>query len=286
MEIRKVTALYFSPTGGTAAYAEAVASALAAEHETVDLTGPEAREKEYRFGGDELVIIGAPVYAGRLPPVKGLLTNLHGCRTPAVYLVSYGNRAFDDALLEEKELCDARGFIGIAASAWIAPHTFSAKIGAGRPDEADRAKIRAFAEKVRDILRGELREASVSVPGGHPCCPVKRMPFHPEGSEACVRCGRCAAVCPVRAISRSAPEKTDAEKCIDCLACVRACPVRARNVYRSARDARPISSCREKNRNFSSDTGIKKSRPKGRPFIFTLRAPIFSCGRSNRRERR
>ena len=159
MEIRKVTALYFSPTGGTAAYAEAVASALA---------GPEAREKEYRFGGDELVIIGAPVYAGRLPPVKGLLTNLHGCRTPAVYLVSYGNRAFDDALLEEKELCDARGFIGIAASAWIAPHTFSAKIGAGRPDEADRAKIRAFAEKVRDILRGELREASVSVPGGHP----------------------------------------------------------------------------------------------------------------------
>lgn len=57
MEIRKVTALYFSPTGGTAAYAEAVASALAAEHETVDLTRPEAREKEYRFGGDELVIM-------------------------------------------------------------------------------------------------------------------------------------------------------------------------------------------------------------------------------------
>lgn len=232
MEIRKVTALYFSPTGGTVAYAEAVASALAAEHETVDLTGPEAREKEYRFGGDELVIIGAPVYAGRLPAVKGLWDSLEGHDTPAIFLVSYGNRAYDDALLELQDLCEAKGFRGVAASAWIAPHTFSAKIGAGRPDEADRAKIRAFAEKVRDILRGELREASVSVPGGHPYCPVKRMPFHPEGSEACVRCGRCAAVCPVRAISRSAPEKTDAEKCIDCLACVRACPVRARNVYR------------------------------------------------------
>ena len=232
MTIQKVTAVYFSPTRGTAHYAEAIAAALAPAHDTVNLTVPFVRRTPHVFGPEDLVIIGAPVYAGRLPAVKGLWDSLEGHDTPAIFLVSYGNRAYDDALLELQDLCEAKGFRGVAASAWIAPHTFSAKIGAGRPDEADRAKIRAFAEKVRDILRGELREASVSVPGGHPYCPVKRMPFHPEANEACVRCGRCAAVCPVRAISRSAPEKTDAEKCIDCLACVRACPVRARNVYR------------------------------------------------------
>ncbi len=232
MEIRKVTAVYFSPTHGTRAYAEGIAGALSAEYEAVDLTQRAVREREHAFGADELVIIGAPVYAGRLPAVEDLLARLHGEGTPAVLLVSYGNRAYDDALLELKDLCEAQGFRAVAASAWIAPHTFSAKIGAGRPDERDRRQIGEFAEAVRALLAAGVPEgAQLSVPGHRPYCPVKVMPFHPEADGRCIRCRRCVAACPVGAISPEAPEKTDAAKCIDCLACVHACPVHARDVY-------------------------------------------------------
>ena len=74
MTIQKVTAVYFSPTRGTALYAETVAAAL------------------------------APVYAGRLPAVKGLWDGLEGHDTPAVFLVSYGNRASRDTIRPRSSL--------------------------------------------------------------------------------------------------------------------------------------------------------------------------------------
>ncbi len=233
MEIRKVTAVYFSPTHGTRAYAEAIAAALSAEYGRIDLTNPFTREQAHEFGADELAVIGAPVYAGRLPAVPGgLFGSLRGHGTPAVFLVSYGNRAYDDALLEEQDLCEAQGFRGVAASAWIAPHTFSAKIGAGRPDAADREKITAFAARVKALLDAGLPEgARLAVPGNRPYREAPAMPFHPEANEACIRCRRCVSACPVRAIDPAHPEATDASKCIDCLACVHACPVHARGVY-------------------------------------------------------
>lgn len=232
MTMQKVTAVYFSPTRGTAHYAEAVAAALAPSHDTVNLTVPFVRKETHRFGPEDLVVIGAPVYAGRLPAVPGLWDGLEGHDTPAVFLVSYGNRAYDDALLELKDLCEAKGFRGVAASAWIAPHTFSAKIGAGRPDESDLAKTAQFAQAVRALLDGGVPEgARLDLPGRRPYRDAPPMPFHPEVNEDCVRCRRCAAVCPAEAIDPAHPEKTDPAKCIDCLACVRACPVHARGVY-------------------------------------------------------
>lgn len=233
MEIQKVTAAYFSPTGGTKAYAEGLASAWGPDFGKINLTVPAERAKKRDFGPDELVILGAPVYAGRLPSVEGgLFRALRGQGTPAVCLVSYGNRAYDDALLELMDLCTAQGFRCIAASAWIAPHTFSGKIGAGRPDASDREKLGIFAEEVQALLRKEIPEGSVPpVPGHRPYCPEKKMPFHPEADSRCIRCGRCVSACPVGAIDPASPDQTDAARCIDCLACVHACPVHARSIY-------------------------------------------------------
>ncbi len=236
MKIKKVTAVYFSPTGGTKACAEAIASELASDYGTVNLTFPYERKQVHEFGPEDLVIIGAPVYAGRIPAVDGgLFSTLHGNDTPAVFLVSYGNRAYDDALLEEKDLCEARGFRGIGASAWIAPHTFSSRIGAGRPDAEDREKIHAFAQRIQVLAEGGVPAGAVlALPGNRPYREVPAMPFHPEAPRGCIRCRRCVSACPVQAISPAAPEKTDASKCLDCLACVRVCPVHVRSVYRPA----------------------------------------------------
>ena len=97
---QRVTALYFSPTHGTRAYVRAVAAAIPGEHREVDLTRPEERRKEYHFTENDLVILGVPVYYGRVPEVEGLLDGLHGGNTPVILLAVYGNRLIDDALVE------------------------------------------------------------------------------------------------------------------------------------------------------------------------------------------
>ena len=81
---RCTTALYFSPTGGTRTYVRAVAAAMPHMGGEVDLTRPEERRKVHMFGADDVVVLGVPVYYGRVPEVPGLLDGLQGEETPAV----------------------------------------------------------------------------------------------------------------------------------------------------------------------------------------------------------
>lgn len=230
MRIQKVYAVYFSPTHGTKTYVEGITRRLSASYQSIDLTRPENRGKKYNFSANDLVVFGAPVYAGRLPIVSGgIFDCLEGNHTPAIFNVSYGNRAYDDALLEEKRLCEKRGFVGIAAAAWIAPHTFSEKIGANRPDKDDEKQMDIFAGKVQELLH-TVDVGNVSVKGNYLYKKPMSMPFHPAGNKNCSACGTCVAVCPTGAIDPKNPRKTNAEKCIDCLACVKNCPEQARSI--------------------------------------------------------
>lgn len=188
---RCTTALYFSPTGGTRTYVRAVAAAMPHMGGEVDLTRPEERRKVHMFGADDVVVLGVPVYYGRVPEVPGLLDGLQGEETPAVLLAVYGNRLIDDALAELSDLCAARGFRPLAAGAFVAPHTFSAKVAMGRPNAGDLAAAAELGRRAAEKLSG---------PG------------------------------PVEAIHPAAPRATDGEKCIRCLACVRACPAGSRRV--------------------------------------------------------
>lgn len=232
MDIQRVFAVYFSPTHGTKGYVEGIAKRIRDDYEVIDLTKPETRGKTYTFTENDLVILGAPVYAGRLPSVPGgIFDKLKGNHTPAVFNVSYGNRDFDDALLEEKEICEANGFKGIAAAAWIAPHTFSDKIAASRPDDEDVHEVDEFTAQIKIILDGDLPEHDLKVPGNHPYKEAKAMPFHPSGKKTCTGCNICVSVCPVGAISAEDPRKTDKTLCIDCLACAKNCPVDARGIF-------------------------------------------------------
>ena len=228
----KVYGVYFSPTGGTRAYVTALAGLLSCEAEEIDLTAREERARDHVFGPEDLVILGAPVYAGRLPQLEGgIFERLRGDGTPAVFNVSYGNRAFEDALLEEQDICQAHGFHGIAAGAWIAPHTFSGRIGSGRPDGADLEKVRDFAAGVRALLeRPDWRTCRLTVPGDRPYRPARRVEVHPAGDESCTRCMACVSRCPAGAIPPESPRSTDTGRCISCLACVKNCPAGARAV--------------------------------------------------------
>ena len=88
----KTTAIWFSPTGGTRAYVKAVAAALPGPAAELDLTRPAVRREEHTFTAHDLVVIGVPVYYGRVPAVPGMLDGLRGEDTPAVLLAVYGTR--------------------------------------------------------------------------------------------------------------------------------------------------------------------------------------------------
>lgn len=156
--------LFFSPTGGTARATELVCGAMETPFVAVDLTLPAARGQHHWFAADDLVVFGLPVYGGRLPQVPGLFDGLRGENTPAVLCACYGNRHYDDMLLEWKTEMEKRGFICIAAAAIVIPHVYSGVLGHGRPDEADLPAIREFARAVMN----KKDRTSVTVPGSFP----------------------------------------------------------------------------------------------------------------------
>ncbi len=51
LNIKKVTAVYFSPTSGTENYVKAIAKGLCAEYEVIDLTVPRTETKNMCLAG-------------------------------------------------------------------------------------------------------------------------------------------------------------------------------------------------------------------------------------------
>lgn len=232
--------VYFSPTGTTRAIVENIGLGLGRERiERLDLTPPGA----LTFApspGEAVTVLGAPVFAGRLPAeaVRRLRALRHP-GGPAVVVVVYGNRAYEDALLELCDLATALGYRPVAAGAFVGEHSFSSPqtpIAVGRPDGPDVLAARDFGRAVAAKLAGSgdwAGTAPLSVPGNRPyresgltggVSPVTH-------ADDCLRCGQCVAACPMGVVSLDGEAVvTAAADCIRCLACVKACPNGARVV--------------------------------------------------------
>ncbi|MEI3168124.1 MAG: hypothetical protein V8S58_09405 [Lachnospiraceae bacterium] len=156
MNISQITGVYFSPTGSTKRVTEWITERIAdnREAEWLDLTDAVSSRPDYTFTEHELAVVGVPVYGGRVPETaRERLQKLHGKRTPAVLIVTYGNRAYEDALLELSDILKEQGFIPAAAAAVVTEHNIAHVYGAGRPDEKDKKEMTAFAEAVREKLK-------------------------------------------------------------------------------------------------------------------------------------
>jgi flavodoxin len=137
--IKSTSLVYFSPTGTTKKIIEAIATGINSESIIpFDLTNKASQANGFHEFKNEVVIIGVPVYSGRVPKEAVLrMQKLSGNNTPCILVVVYGNRAYDDALLELRNLAIERGFKPIAAAAFIGEHSFSSKqfpIANDRPD--------------------------------------------------------------------------------------------------------------------------------------------------------
>lgn len=216
------TTAVFSPTGGTSKIAAAIAGARMGTR--IDLCSP-VEPQEMPAGAPLLAVV--PVYGGRIPAIAAQrLLALQGSGNPAIAVVVYGNRAYEDALLELKNVLTEAGHQVIAAAAFIAEHSIIRSIAADRPHADDLARAVEFGAAVEAKLNGEL--TTVDVPGNAEYRPLPQMPATPLVTDACGGCGMCAHKCPVGAIPLSNPRSTDAAKCILCMRCVAICPRKAR----------------------------------------------------------
>lgn len=249
MVIQDVSCVYFSPTGTTEKIAESIAQGFQAERiNKVDCTKRSKRQEFSQTFQNEIVVLAAPVYYGRVPEeVVPFFSKLHARQTPAVLVVVYGNRAYEDALKELYDITVKQGFVPVAAGAFVAEHSYSSPtypIAHDRPDGNDLKKAEAFGDKIRRKLNhlGSLESIEqIIVPGNIPYIEPHNLlmlkqyresvALTPETDTAiCTQCNLCAEVCPTGAINPDDVSKIDRWQCLICYACIKNCPLGAKQM--------------------------------------------------------
>jgi len=232
--------IYYSPTGTTQKIVREIGKNIGLNLISENNIAPNKIGSIAPISNNCLTIIGLPVYSGRLPiTVIETLKKLQSNQSPVVIVVVYGNRAYDDSLLELKDIVSNCGFKIVAAGAFIGEHSYSINekpIAKNRPDKQDLEKCRDFAgmiiEKLRDIQDiGTFQD--IDIPGNYPYKDHKQFPatIYPDtDNNLCTLCGICADSCPTNAITIKDTVITNGELCTVCCACVKNCPEAARSL--------------------------------------------------------
>lgn len=231
MQISKITFVYFSATNTTKKIVKEIASHFEAPKVEFNLIKYPI-EEDIILSPQELLIVGMPVYSGRIPEIAvASLRNIKGLQTPAIISCIYGNRDYDDALIEMQDLVEANGFRVISAAAFIAQHSIMPEVAANRPDKSDIAKIQNFSVQTSRILSqietvNDIQQ--IKIKGNRPYKTAKKVPLRPEiTAKLCDRCNSCISQCPTGAISDKFT--TDKTLCISCGRCIYICPQKARS---------------------------------------------------------
>jgi ferredoxin len=242
MDTNVVSLIYFSPTGTTKKIVDQIAAGFSegfplAAVERLDLTPASSRTSLPTKLRGSLAVIGSPVYCGRIPSeVTGRLARISSAGVPAVIVAVYGSRAYEDAIIELRDVATERGFRVIAAGAFIGEHSFSseaAPIAKGRPDIGDLQRAQELGKAVSAKISSARTIEAIPVrrlPGDRPYRELTpSMRISPISQKAlCAKCGKCIAVCPMAAITHAGAPETDRDSCILCCACVKSCSTGAR----------------------------------------------------------
>lgn len=243
MEIKRLFVAYFSPTGNTKntidIIAKEISEKLNLEINEIDFTLLKNREIPHNFSEDDLLIFATPTYAGRIPNkiMPYIKDNFLGNNTPSILISTFGNRSFDDCLMEAKLIFEGNNFKVISGAGIVNTHVFSDKLALDRPNEEDIYKIKEFANMSLDkILNDDF--SAVEVSGNNPIGNYY-TPLKADGKPAvflkakslvddslCIKCGKCYYSCPMESIDKDTFETKGI--CIKCQACIKICPKKAR----------------------------------------------------------
>lgn len=148
--------------------------------------------------------------------------------------MTYGNRAYENALAELFRVLTDGGMKPAAGAVCVCQHSIARALAVGRPNEEDCAEVRRFAAEVAERIQADEIVLSPAVPGdadssyyvptGTSGKPAKFLKSAPQTDpEKCDGCGRCAALCPMGSISSKDPSVVSGI-CIKCQACILGCP--------------------------------------------------------------
>lgn len=236
MNYNKINLIYFSATHTSEKIAKAIAKGTGiSNQEVINITLP---INENVTLNDELTIIAMPVYSGRIPEIAlKRFQQIKANNSPAILAVVYGNRDYDDALIELRDESLKLGFQPIAGGAFIGEHSYSTEeypVAANRPDLDDLEQAENFGKDIIAKLRlgsNTQKQSLLHVKGNFPYLKIEETePSTPSTIEdLCTQCGHCVDICPIEAIHLDDKITSQAEKCIQCCACVKECPVQARS---------------------------------------------------------
>ena len=247
MEIRTVWNVYFSATGTTekisTCIAKTAAKLLGSEYKARSFSRPDERAQPLTFSKEDLVVLGIPVYAGRVPNLllPFIKEKVCGNGALATAVTLFGNRDFDDALIELRDIMQENKFYCISAGAFVGEHSFSTILGAGRPDESDLALASKLGEETAKIISnmGVPPLKAIPVKGNEPVRPyytprdrfgkpINILKVKPKTDVSkCVDCGTCSRICTMGSISL-ANVCVVSGVCTKCCACVKRCPESAK----------------------------------------------------------
>lgn len=217
--------IIFSPTGGTERVADILGRRWGESTTKIDLSDSGVDFSRCVIDKEDQVLVAMPSFGGRAPAVAiERLKKIPGNGAKCTLVCVYGNRAYEDTLVEMEDAANESGFRVVAAVAAVAQHSILPQYAAGRPDAADQKQLEAFAEQI-----GAKAEAAGSIPGGRPYKKAGGAGLVPKPTKACVKCGLCAQRCPVQAID-PVSFVADSKKCIGCMRCAEQCPQHARKV--------------------------------------------------------
>lgn len=240
----KVFGMYFSGTGTTQKMvtyiASEIAKTLGCDYEPYDFTLPGVRKIVKEYTKDDIVVLGTPVIAGRVPNLLlKYLDTVVGNGAFGIPIVLFGNRNFDDALIELRNIMETDGFHTIAGGAFVGEHSFSKILGKDRPDAEDMAIAAEFVTKIAEKIKsGNINKEPIEVKGETPIRPyytprdrngngIDIRKVKPKTNDKCTNCGFCAANCPLGSINPENPAEITGI-CMKCCKCVKLCPVGAK----------------------------------------------------------
>lgn len=238
--MKKLNTMYFSPTSTTKKVVEEIRNKILDKPDiekgvTIDFTLPKQRKEGVLFNKEDILLIGLPVYAGRVPNILlKYLNTIKGRDTRAITIVLYGNRNYDDALIELNDILISNGFKVMGAASFIGEHSFSKTLAKDRPDNDDLSIARSFAEDIYLNIKDKKSDEKLNIKGNRPYrkyympkdgenSPVDIRKVQPKTKNDCIDCKICAEVCPVGSIDYENVSLLNGI-CIKCCACIKKCP--------------------------------------------------------------
>jgi flavodoxin len=169
----KLLLAYFSATGTTKTIVEALAKGFKADAiSRLDFTNLSSRaEDDILVDKDTTVVFAGPVFAGRIQTdAINQFKRIKG-NGNAICVCVYGNRDFDDALIELYDTAINNGFNVIGNGAFIGEHSFAHitdfDIAQNRPDSSDLIIAKNFGKDIfKKITDGKL--SSIEPKGNRP----------------------------------------------------------------------------------------------------------------------